>query len=111
MPNTVPHTNINLLEVNARNNNARHIITGCATASPTLAEMWRNLRDALDDTLALAAEISRLSAELGRTRLDRANLRAAMRAALAAYADGEPDPMWYLRDALTAPETATRRQP
>ncbi len=106
MPNTVPHTNINLLEVNARNENARHIVVGCATAMPTLASMWRNLRDALDDTRALAVEITRLSAELGRTRLDRANLRAAIRATLTAYADGEPDPMWYIRDALDASGTA-----
>ena len=111
MPDTVPHININLLEVNARNENARHIVAGCATALPTLTDMWRNLRDALDDTPALAAEITRLSAELGRTRLDRANLRAAMRATLAAHADREPDPMWYLRDALDDPETASQRRP
>ena len=111
MPNAVPHTNINLLEVNARNDNARHIVAGCATALPTLTDMWRNVQEALDDTPALAAEITRLSAELGRIRLDRANLRAAMRATLAAHADGEPDPMWYLRDALNAPETASRRRP
>jgi hypothetical protein len=111
MPNTVPHANINLQEVSARNDNARHIVTGCATALPTLTGMWQNLRDALDDTRALSAEITRLSAELERTRLDRANLRAAMRATLAAHADGEPDPMWYLRDALNAPETAARRRP
>ena len=110
MPNTVPHANINLQEVSARNDNARHIVTGCATALPTLTGMWRNVLDALDDTPALMAEITRLSAELGRTRLDRANLRAAMRAFVAAHADGEPDPMWYLRDALNAPESAARRQ-
>ena len=67
MPNTVPHVNINLLEVNARNDNARHIVAGCASAMPTLADMWRYLQDALDDTLALSAEITRLSAELERT--------------------------------------------
>ena len=108
MPNTVPHVNINLPEVSARNDNARHIVAGCAAAMPTLTDMWRYLHDALDDTPALAAEITRLSAELERTRLDRANLRAAMRATLAAHADGEPDPMWYLRDALNAPETEPR---
>jgi hypothetical protein len=111
MPNTSPHININLQEVNARNDNARHIVAGCATALPALAGMWRNLRDAFDDIPALAAELTRLSAELERTRLDRANLRAAIRATLAAHADGELDPMWYLRDALNAPETAARRQP
>ena len=34
--------------------------------------------------------------------MDRANLLAAMRATVAAQADGEPDPLWYLRDALNA---------
>ena len=111
MPNTVPHANINLLEVNARNENARHIVAGCAAALPTITDMWQILHDALDDTPTLAAEITRLSAELENTRLDRANLRAAIRATLAAHADGEPDPMWYLRDVLDAPETASRRRP
>ena len=111
MPNTVPRININLQEVSARNDNARHIVAGCAAAMPTLTDMWRFLHDALDDTPALAAEITRLSAEIESTRLDHANLRAAMRATLAAHADGEPDPMWYLRDALNAPETDARRRP
>jgi hypothetical protein len=72
--------------------------------------MWRYVQDALTDTVALATEITRLSAEIEHSRLDRANLRAAMRATLAAHADGEADPMWYLRDALDAPETASRRR-
>ncbi len=113
MPNTVPPASINLQEVTERNNNARRIILGCQSAMPTLTETWRYLQDALNDTVALAAEITRLSAELARTRLDRANLLAAMRAALAAHADGEPDPMEYLRDELNAPESpaaSSRRQ-
>jgi len=59
----------------------------------------------INDLAQLVAEITRLADELDRTRLDRANLRAAMRATLAAYADGEPDPLWYLRDELNAPHT------
>lgn len=111
MPNTNPYPEINLQEVTATNDNARHIVAGCAEAMPTLAGMWQYVQNALDDTLTLSAEITRLSAEIQRTRLDRANLHAAMRAALAAHADGEPDPMWYLRDALNTPETAARRRP
>jgi hypothetical protein len=113
MPNIVPPVNINLQEVTERNDNARYIVAGCASAMPTLTNMWRYLQDALSDTVALSAEISRLSAELAATRLDRANLLAAMRAALAAHADGEPDPMGYLRDQLDAPvspATGTRRR-
>jgi Fic family protein len=60
----------------------------------------------INDLAHLVAEITRLSAELRQTRLDRANLRAAMRATLAALAEGEPDPTWYLRDELDGPESA-----
>jgi len=113
MPNTVPYTTINLQEISDKNSNARHIVAGCAAAMPTLGSMWQYLEDALNDVIPLSAEIARLSAEVEHTRLDRADLLAAMRAALAAHADGEPDPMWYLRDALNAPETpaaASRRR-
>ena len=107
MPNTHPHTDINFQEVRTRNDNARHIVAGCASAMPTLAAMWRHLDDALADTAALLAQVTQLSAELERTRFDRANLLAAMRATLAAYAEGEPDPTWYLRDQLDAPQSAS----
>ncbi len=113
MPNTIPHTSINPQEVSTRNDHARHIVAGFASAMPALTDIWRDIDDALNDTVALSAEITSLSAELEDTRLDRANLLAAMRATLAAHADGEPDPMWYLRDALDAPESlpaASRRQ-
>lgn len=50
----------------------------------------------------LSAIITRLVAELEATRLDRANLLAAMRATLAAHAEGERDPLFYLRDELNA---------
>ena len=69
---------------------------------PTLAEIWRYLEDAFNDVPALAAEITRLAAELNNTRLDRANLLAAARATIAAHHDGEPDPLSYLRDELDA---------
>jgi hypothetical protein len=81
---------------------------------PILADIWRYLQTAFNDVPALATEIIRLSGELRDTRLDRANLLAAARAAIAADHDGEPDPLWYLRDELAAhhappdaPETAS----
>jgi hypothetical protein len=45
-------------------------------------------------------------------RLDRANLLAAIRACLAAHADGEPDPLGYLRAELDTPSipATTRRR-
>ena len=57
----------------------------------------------IDDLARLVSEITRLHSELVRERLTSANLRAAIRAALGAQSDGEPDPLAYLRDEL--PET------
>src|SRR5208282_3751632 len=104
MTDTRPTHDLNLQQISTRNDQARHIVAGCASALPTLAAMWQPVDDALTDAATLCAEVTRLSAELDRARLDRANLRAAMRAALAAHADGDPDPMWYLRDELDTPE-------
>ena len=74
---------------------------------PALAAMWQELDDALADTVALGALVTRLSAERDRARLDLGpTLRAAMRATLAAHADGEPDPLWYLRDELNVASDA-----
>ena len=50
------------------------------------------------DIKRLIEEISRLHSVLVRERLISANLRAAIRAALGAQSDGEPDPLAYLRD-------------
>ena len=97
----LPHGNaINLQEISTRNRHARHIIAGFSLALPTLTEIWHFLDQALTDTLTLAAEISRQRTDLAAVRLDRANLLAAIRAALAAARDGEADPLAYLRDEL-----------
>jgi len=60
------------------------------------------LARALDTIPLLCAEIGRLRARLARTLTDLRNLVAAARATLGADADGEPDPMYYLRDELDA---------
>jgi hypothetical protein len=104
MPDTHPNPGIDLPQINTRNTHARHIVAGFASALPSLAGIWQTLDDTLADTAGLSALATWLFVELDRTRLDRANLRAAMRAALAAHADGDPDPMWYLRDELDARE-------
>lgn len=106
MPNTVPYTGIDIPEVMTRNSAARDILTGFSAAAPTLAPVWQAIRSALADASDLAAEITRLSAELAAARLGRANALAAMRATLAADSDGEPDPLSYLRDELQAAQNA-----
>jgi hypothetical protein len=95
MANPHQHSRINLAEIAARNQAARRIIAGFSTEMPALTEFWRTLDTALTDNLAL-------SAELIAARLDMANLLAAARATLAAYTDGEADPLSYLRDELNA---------
>jgi hypothetical protein len=109
MPDHTPRTRISIQEAMTRNAAARDIVTGLSAAAPTLAEIWQHLERALADVPDLAAELTQLAAQLADTRLDRANLLAAMRATLTAHADGEPDPLSYLRDELEAsqrpPET------
>ena len=67
MPNTYAAiSSIDLEEVTASNENARHLIAGFWTAMPTLAEIWRLSRIRADDVPALSAEVARLFAELER---------------------------------------------
>jgi hypothetical protein len=68
--------------------------------SATLA-MGRLAR-ALDTIPLLCAEAGRLRTRLARTLADLHNLIAAARATLGAHAEGEPDPLYYLRDELDA---------
>jgi ABC-type transporter Mla subunit MlaD len=91
---------IDLFAVYARNDNARRVVAGLSAATPALTDIWRQLDRALDDVPALGAIVARLTADLAGTRMDRANLLAAMRATLGADADGDADPLSYLRDEL-----------
>ena len=102
MANPRPYYRIDLAEIAARNQAARHMIAGFSAEMPVLADFWRHLDTALADNLTLSAELAQLTAELAATRMDRANLLAAIRATLAAHADDETDPVYYLRDELNA---------
>jgi len=99
---SAPESGISLEAVYARNDIARRIVAGAVSALPAASELWSQVDDALADVPALGAVIGRLAAQLADTRMDRANLLAAMRATIAAQADGEPDPLYYLRDELNA---------
>ena len=109
MANPHPHSRTGIEEITACNVTARHMIAGFAAEMPALADFWRHLDTALADNLTLAAEVTRLTAEHTATRIDRANLLAAMRATIAAYADGEPDPLSYLRDELDPRQIPAQR--
>lgn len=98
--------------VTIRNDIARDIIAGFAAVTPHLVGIWRILDQALADLPAVLADLGRARTELEAVRLDRANLQAAIRATLSADAEGEPDPLGYLRDELgsiEAPATTRRR--
>ena len=69
-----------------------------ALTSRTPLDVWT----AVADVPVLLAEIERLRRLLTWTQLDHANLLAAARATLAAHNDGEDDPLYYVRDELTA---------
>ena len=99
-------------EITTRNDISRDIIAGFAAVTLTLAGVFRLIDVALADLSAVLADLGRAQAELEAVRLDRANLLAAIRATLAADAEGEPDPLGYLRDELDSSDSpaATRRQ-
>jgi hypothetical protein len=99
---SAPQSRISLDAVYTRNDSARRIVAAFASARPALPELWQQVERALADVPALGAVIGRLAAELADIRMDRANLLAAMQAAVAAQADGEADPLYYLRDELNA---------
>jgi hypothetical protein len=105
MPNNAPYSAIDIPEVMSRNMAARDIVSGFACAMPTLSAAWQHLQAALTDTRDLATEVTRLSAELAFARLRHANALAAMHATIGAQRDGELDPLYYIRDELSAPQT------
>ncbi len=81
--------------------------TAALTHSP-ITRAWcrtptgRTTVDSLADVPLLCDEIGRLDAAISRTRRRHQDLTAAARATLAADADGERDPLYYLRDELEA---------
>jgi predicted DNA-binding ribbon-helix-helix protein len=109
MANPHPYSRVDLEEITARNETARHMIAGFSAEMPLLADFWRHLDAALADNLTLSAEVTRLNAELTAAQLNWANLLAAVRATLAAYADGEADPLYYVRDELNARQMSSQR--
>ena len=101
MANNTPYSAIDIPEVMSRNLAARDIVSGFASATPTLSIAWQHLQAALADARDLATEVTRLSVELAAARLRHANALAAMRATIGAQRDGEPDPLYYIRDELS----------
>jgi hypothetical protein len=111
MPEADSRLTANLNEIETRNQAARSVISETSVAVRTLAENWQLLEDALSDVPALSDEVTRLAAELADARLGRANILAAGRAALAAWDEGEPEPLSYLRDELAAQSVGSQRRP
>lgn len=62
------------------------------------------------DSARYAIENRRLTDELAECRESFANLRAAVRATLAANADGETDPLWFLRDEYSAQQNTAPQE-
>ena len=110
MPSNAPYSAIDIPKVMSRNLAAHDIVSGFASAMPTLSVAWQHLQAALADTRNLATEVTRLSAELAAARLWHANALAAMRATIGAQRDGEPDALYYIRDELSAPQNLSEER-
>jgi hypothetical protein len=78
--------------INARLDGLAHVRT-CRTCQVPVTQ-------AITDITNLLIQVTGLYPALSAARLDAANLRAAIYAALGAADDGEPDPLAFLRDEL-----------
>ena len=78
--------------------NLQEVASRHDTATAVIDKLGR----ALDTIPLLSAEINRLRRQLTTTLTDLNNLIAAAKATLGAHTDGEEDPLYYLRDELTA---------
>lgn len=102
MPKMSHGTAIDLQEVNARCHTARDLLAATSLATPSLGGLWRIVDAALSDVPSLIEETARLTAEMVELRRNHADLMAAARATLTAHVDNEEDPLFYLRDELSA---------
>lgn len=97
-PPNIPESD--LQEVANRYRVARQMIVGLRLVASV--DVWHGIETALADLPALLNQTTRLRIEVSIVRLNRANLAAAALATLDAERDGEPDPLSYLRDELSA---------
>ena len=95
MPNKPQRPTVDPEGVQTRNLIAREILAALSEAMPNLDKLWLRLNASLDD-------MPRLVAELSAVRRAHAALLAAARATITAARDGERDPLYYLRDELSA---------
>jgi hypothetical protein len=84
-----PHPPVTLEEITTH-------LTALA-AAPLCPRCDTTVTAVIADITALLPILARLGDQLAAARLDNANLRAAIGAALGAAEDGEPDPLDYLR--------------
>jgi hypothetical protein len=103
---TIPNQPVDLQETLTRYTSAIQTINASPLARILLrARVAAAIATALDAIPGLCQEVQHLRVTLNLASLDHANLIAAARSTLVAERDGEPDPLWYLRD-----ELAERRQ-
>ena len=95
---------VNTSNRTSSDNDLQEVANGHNSATAALAKLAR----ALDSMPLLSAEITRLRRRLASTIRDLHNLIAAARATLNANADGEQDPLFYLRDEQFSRSSAYR---
>lgn len=99
---TIPHPTPKAAEARRRHAEAAAALRGWVARAYLHTRPGRAVGRALASIPPLCDEAERLGALLAMTRRAYQNLTAAARATLAADADGERDPLYYLRDELRA---------
>jgi hypothetical protein len=94
------YPDLDLQEVATHYNHARSALDNDPTTRTSQTGLI--LASALALIPPLATEVRRLRKRLASTLADLRDLAAAARATLSAQAEGEPDPLYYLRDELQA---------
>ncbi len=100
---TTAHTPVNVQEALTSHADAAQLINARRiTRALRRAHTRKAITTALATIPAFCQKTNHLRALLRIAQLDHANLAAAARATIAADHEGEPDPLWYVRDELAA---------
>lgn len=97
-------------EMTSEESHAFRRLIHCEGCKPDALVLLRHFEARTLEVKRTRAQRTQIEHELSHVRRKAANLIAAMRAALGAASDGEPDPLWYIRDEVEEHENQSSSQ-